>query len=346
LRAACVRLAAVLPLALAAALAGPALQPDRPLAAAAAGPLAAPAPAPRPSAAPDPGTPVVLRAHPYDLDVAAASGPARLLSAHALSADHPGFGGLSAVAVSPDGARLFLLSDRAVLFTARLDRAQGRIAALADARAHPLRDRAGRLAPHLDSEGLALDGDAGFWVSFEDLPPKVWRYPAPGGRPASAPAAPAFARLQRNSGLEALAAGPDGTLFALPERSGALDRPFPVFRLLPGAAAWDAAEGAWPRLPPHLVTGAEIGPDGRLYVLERDVSLVGGFAVRVRRAPLSQWPVFAPETVLDLRRGGIDNMEGIALWRDPEGQLRMLLVSDDNLAFWQRSLLLEFALDG
>jgi hypothetical protein len=325
-------------LALAAALAGP---PGP-----AAQPVVAPAPSPRPSVAVDPGTELAIRAHAYDLDASAASGPARLISAHALSADHPAFGGLSAVAVSPDGARLTLLSDRAVLFTAALARENGRIVGLTDARAHTLRDRAGRLAPHLDSEGLARDGEAGHWVSFEGDLPAVWRFPAPGGRPAATPAAPAFGRLQRNSGLEALASAPDGTLYALPERSGDLARPFPVFRLLPGAAAWDVAEGAWPRRPPHLVTGAEVGPDGRLYVLERDASLVGGFAVRVRRAPLSQWPAFEPELVLDLRRGGIDNMEGIALWRDPGGQLRMLLVSDDNLAFWQRSLLLEFAIDG
>lgn len=321
-----------------AALAGP----PRP----AAQPAAAPLPAPRPALTVDPGNQVDIRAHPYDLDVSAASGPARLISAHALSADHPAFGGLSAVAVSPDGARLSLLSDRAVLFTAALAREDGRIVGLTDARAQPLRDLAGRLGPHLDSEGIALDGESGHWISFEGDLPAVWRYPAPGGRPAPAPAAPAFERLQRNSGLEALAAASDGTLYALPERSGDLARPFPVFRLLPGAAAWDAAEGAWPRRPPHLVTGAEVGPDDRLYVLERDASLVGGFAVRVRRAPLSEWPAFAPETVLDLRRGGVDNMEGIALWRDAAGQLRMLLVADDNLAFWQRSLLLEFAVNG
>jgi hypothetical protein len=337
-RATAARLAAVLTLALAAGLAGP----PAPL----AQPVSAPAPAPRPSVAADPGTEVVIRAHPYDLDVSAVTGAARLVSAHALSADHPAFGGLSALSVSPDGARLMLLGDRAVLFTAVLERENGRIVGLADARAHPLRDRAGRLAPHLDSEGVARDGDAGHWISFEGERAAVWRYPAPGGKPSPTPAAPAFERLQVQSGLEALAAAPDGTLFALPERSGDLARPFPVFRLLPGAAAWDAAEGAWPRRPPHLATGAEVGPDGRLYVLERDASLVGGFAARVRRAPLSQWPAFEPETVLDLRRGGIDNMEGIALWRDGEGRLRMLLASDDNFAFWQRSLLLEFVLDG
>lgn len=332
------RLAAALTLALAAALAGP----PAPL----AQPLTAPAPQPRPSITAEPGTALVIRAHPYDLDLSAAPGLARLISAHALSADHPAFGGLSAVSVSPDGARLMLLSDRAVLFTAAIARDEGRIAGLTDARAHPLRDLAGRLAPHLDSEAIARDGETGHWIAFEGDRAAIWRYPAPGGRPVATPAAPAFGRLQRNSGLEALAAAPDGALYAMPERSGDLARPFPVFRLLPGAAAWDTAEGAWPRRPPHLATGAEIGPDGRLYVLERDASLIGGFAARVRRAPLSQWPAFEPETVLDLRRGGIDNMEGIALWRDPAGQLRMLLVSDDNLAFWQRSLLLEFAIDG
>ncbi len=305
-------------------------------------PLRAPVPRPRDGGPPVEGAPLAIVARP--VAVAQPGGRARLLAALALRADDPRFGGLSAIAVAPDGEGVTLLSDRALLVTGRLTRAGGALTGIADARAHGLRDLRGRPAPGLDSEGLARTPDGALWIAFEGDAPAVWRLATPGAQPTAAPAAPGFARLQRNSGLEALAADADGALYAIPERSGALDRPFPVHRLPPGAQAWDAETGAWPRLPPHLVTDAAVGPDGWLYVLERDASLLGGFAARVRRAPLAQRPDFRPQTVFDQRGGGLDNMEGIALWRAPDG-LRMLLVSDDNFAFWQRSLLLEYALD-
>ena len=51
------------------------------------------------------------------------------------------------------------------------------------------------------------------------------------------PADPRLQRLQDNSGLEALAIDADGALYAIPERSGDWERPFPVYRLRDGA--WD-----------------------------------------------------------------------------------------------------------
>jgi hypothetical protein len=305
-----------------------------------------PAPAPRPAPPPgSEGTAVAVRAAPWPLEVPGGGG-ARLLSALALTSTESRFGGLSGLVVSPDGGRATLISDRGTLFEGRLLREDGRLVGLGEVRAHHLRDRRDRPVPGQDSEGLAVAPDGGAWVSFEGDRPAVWRYAVPGGRARPAPTAPDFARLQRNGGLEALASAADGTLYAVPERSGDLARPFPVFRLRPGADAWDEAPGAWPRTPPHLPTGADVGPDGRLYVVERDVSLLGGFGARVRRAPLSDWPDFSPETVLDLRGGGIDNVESVAVWRAADGGLRMLLATDDNFAFWQRTLLLEFALDG
>ena len=58
-------------------------------------------------------------------------------------------------------------------------------------------------------------------------------------RPRAVPPHPDFGRLQHNSGLEALAIDADGTLYAIPERSGKLERPFPVYRLRDGR--WDKA---------------------------------------------------------------------------------------------------------
>ena len=40
----------------------------------------------------------------------------------------------------------------------------------------------------------------------------------------------------------------------------------------------------------------------------------------------------------------IDNMEGLSLHRAPNGDLVLTLISDDNFAFYQRTLLLQFTL--
>jgi hypothetical protein len=42
----------------------------------------------------------------------------------------------------------------------------------------------------------------------------------------------------------------------------------------------------------------------------------------------------------------IDNMEGIAVHRSPQGDLVLTLISDDNFSAMQRTLLLQFTLVG
>ncbi len=311
------------------------------LAACAGGPAAPSAPpAPRPAPADPAGAPVAVRAEPAGFPAGLGFG---VSGAIAVRGDHPLWGGLSAIELWPDGERFIAVSDRGALFTGRLVREGRRLVGLADVRHFPITDPAGRPRPagEDDAEAVALAPDGSFWIAFEGSPPRIWRYARPG-----APAEPlALTRemlaLQRNSGLEALALDHDGALLAIPERSGALERPFPVFRRDPETGRWDA--GRLPRAPPHLVTGADVGPDGLLYVVERDFSLLGGFAVRVRRADLADWPDLRPETLFDSR--GLDNLEGIAVWADPEGRRRMVLVSDDNFSPFQRTLFLEIALD-
>ena len=100
--------------------------------------------------------------------------------------------------------------------------------------------------------------------------------------PLEVPAA--FGEMQLNSSLESLAAAADGTLYTVPERSGAWDRPFPVWRWREGRG-WDQPF-ALPREGRFLTVDADIGPDGRFYLLERDVGLLG-FRSRLRRFALA-----------------------------------------------------------
>ena len=286
------------------------------------------------------GNPVAAQAEPAGFPAGIGFGAT---GAIAVRADHAQWGGLSGLALWPDGERFLAVSDRGALFAGRLTREDGRLTGVADLRHFPILDPAGRPRPAGadDAEALALAPDGAFWIAFEGAPPRIWRYAHPGAPAEPVELTRAMLALHRNSGLEALALAPDGALLAIPERSGALDRPFPVFRRDPATGRWEA--GRVPRVPPHLVTGADVGPDGLLYVVERDFSLLGGFAVRLRRADLAGWPDLRPETVLDSR--GLDNLEGVALWTDAAGRRRMVLVADDNFSPFQRTLFLEIALD-
>ena len=290
----------------------------------------------------DAGEPITVSARPVALNLPPGSA-ASLRAALVLGSPDSRFGGLSGVAVAQDGASLVLVSDRGTLFTATVEQRGGRIEALRDVRAHALIMPDGTTPPPdwRDAESVAVLPDGALVIGFERLH-RLWRFASPGARPVPVPGPEALAALQFNSGLEALASDAEGQLYAIPERSGALDRPFPVWRGAGRQSGWTV--GQWPRRPPFLVTAADIGPDGRLYVLERDASLLGGWAMRLSRASLDDWPNLRPETLLEMRGGGIDNMEGLSVRRDAGGVLRAILVSDDNFHLLQSSLLIDLAL--
>lgn len=247
------------------------------------------------------------------------------------------FGGFSGLELSSDGATLLALSDRGHFVPAEITREAGVIVAI-DAYA-PLRLRGAGMIPlphdQSDSEGLAVGQDGAVYVSFE------WKHGIRGFDTVESPGGPLlttpeFDVLQTNSSLEALAIGPDGALYTIPERSGRADRPFPVFRLRDGV--WDQPFTI-PREGAFLVAGADIGPDGRLYVLERD--FVGiGFRNRVRRFDLDGGDGVS---VLETGLRTHDNLEGISVWHDGV-DLRLTMISDDNFRSFQRTEIVEYRL--
>ena len=87
-------------------------------------------------------------------------------------------------------------------------------------------------------------------------------------------------------------------------------------------------------------------PNGDLLVLERGVSMLS-FVMNLRRVPAAEvrpGNVMAGELLLSAVGGTIDNMESLAVHTAPNGELRILIGSDNNFNDWQRTLLLEFAL--
>ena len=256
-----------------------------------------------------------------------------------LRADSGRFGGLSGLVV--DGEGIVAVVDQGEILTARLRR-NGNSLDIRDAALRALHTADGRQFNKRggDAEGLARIGDRLF-VTFE----RDHRIAQVGrdGRIGSVTRLGRLAEeLDANGGLEGLAAV-DGGLLAIAETPG--EGGFDVLALSPGGNL--LARGRLPRLSRHLVTGADVAPDGRLYVVLRDFSVLTGVSIRVQSYALAGTPPMpVPDSVRTLaafeQESGIDNMEAISLWRDAEGRLRLWLLADDNFNLLQRTLLIEF----
>ncbi len=262
-----------------------------------------------------------------------------------LTSDDPRFGGLSALRIAADGVRFVAISDFGWRVEGRLVfDAGGRLAGVEQVTLVPLRSRRGRPLPELgkhesDAESLVLNPDGGILVGFEG-DDRIVRYP-PGGAASNAPPPPGLRQAPRNSGLETLVRLDDGRLLAITEGLKVDD----------GVRGWVSGnKGAW--LPfvwrtsgGFVPTDATQLPSGDLLVLERRFPPVGA---RLRLLPVT---AIKPDAVLDgveiARLEGslqVDNMEGIDARVGPEGETEIVIISDDNYSFLQRTLLLMFRL--
>jgi hypothetical protein len=277
------------------------------------------------------------------LSAAPAWADPQLVATLTLRADVDGFGGFSGLELDATGTRLTAVSDKGLVMEGRVQRdAMGTPIDLTGMRFTHLTDTRGDRMPEWrsDAEGLAIDRAGRLFVSFEGDTGRVWRYDAFGAAASPLPGLDAFEALQGNSGLEGLAIAEDGTLYTLPERSGRLERPFPVWRFRGGA--WDQPFTI-PRRPPHLPVGLDIGPDGRLYLLERHFAGLS-FSTRLRRFDLGPTGVSNEVTLLETPGGTHMNLEGLAIWRDDSGAIRATMIADDNLRSFLNTELVEYRL--
>ncbi len=89
--------------------------------------------------------------------------------------------------------------------------------------------------------------------------------------------------------------------------------------------------------------GADFGHDGRLYVLERGFNGLG-FRTRVRSFDISNGIAGDEKVLFNKGIGRHDNLEGISVWRDAAGLIRLTMISDDNFRFLQQTEIVEYAL--
>jgi hypothetical protein len=276
----------------------------------------------------------------------AAAGEAVYLGSYVWTSDQPDFGGWSGFDTEADGLRFRAVSDIGMTVAGVLKRdAEGRVTGVAAGPLELMRgDEAELLAkPVRDAEGLAIEPGGAFAVSFEGSgrTARIVRY-------ADVPAAAEILingtqieAQSENKGFEGLALAADGTLYGIVEAPSGLWGGHRVY--VRRGTEWTQPfeiprDGTW------LVSGADFGPDGQLYVLERDFWPLLGFRSRVLRLHVEDDRIQSSEVLLQTVIGMHDNLEGIAVWTAQDGTTRLTMMSDDNLRRQQRTEIVDYRL--
>lgn len=266
---------------------------------------------------------------------------AKYLGSYQWQIDQEWFGGFSGIELSADGQSMTLITDRANIMTARIERKDTRIVAIYSSLPQHLKSSAGvRLTGKIaDSEGLAIATDGTIYISFEGIH-RVSRYAAPDGIAEPLHRSKAFLSMPINGSLEALAVDPIGQLYTLPENAMDEGGNIPVYRWISGKWTNPFSLSAKGKFRP---VGADFGPDSRFYLLERSFSILG-FRTRLRRWDFTRTAALNEQTLLLTSASLHDNLEGLSIWRDSAGRLRATMISDDNFMAFQRTELVEYAL--
>ena len=280
-----------------------------------------------------------------------------------LTSDDVRFGGLSGLDVLDDG-NLLAVSDTGSLVWIGLGAdgatpVSARLASMRDGEGEPFKRKA-----DADAEGLAvIDGVA--LVSFEN-DHRVLAYDlarcgaaARGALVERADLPEAFKRqrmkVSGNAGAEALAITPDGYLFVgVEEKSGAASAV--SARAIETAPVFDIGigHGAPELVGLDVISTGEPGEGLVAYSLHRSTNALATNVIVLVETLFERENGNAGREKVQLRRKAsrtlagmnlfvtIDNFEGIAARRMPDGRVRLYVVADNNFSASQRTLLMVY----
>jgi len=276
-----------------------------------------------------------------------------------LSSDNRDFGALSGLRFR-DLRSMIAVTDTGFWISATVQRnADGTPVGFDDGQIAPLRDGDGSAILQkwsADIEGVTLDGSDVFISTEQDS--RVLLFSKKDGLPQSGgtvfgPRLPA-PRLDYSFGLEAIATIPPrlrarmggARVVAIGEGEPGKPDPFRGFLI----NQQSIEEFSIVRSGEYLVTDADFLPSGDLLLLERHFSPTSGANMRIRKiaaTAITAGSKVDGETLIELGpRHQIDNMEGMSVVPLQDGSVRIALVSDNNQWLLQRTLYLEFTLDG
>jgi hypothetical protein len=247
-------------------------------------------------------------------------GPLKLAGAWSAASDDRRFGGFSGLALY--AGQLVAISDSGVVARFPKPVAAGATVTMDEV---PGGVGGGHYKVERDSEGLLADARGrGWWVPFE-YTNEIWlfdrRFTYPIERISFG-----WGYWPLNRGIEGIA-NESGALLLFPEDG---DRVVRVTGKVAETVLLTGLSGS--------VSDATRLPDGRLVVVARRLTLSGfeNAVVELGRAGAG----FAARRRYPLGVGRLDNVEGIAGERLPDGRVRLWLITDDNLQRPLRTLIL------
>jgi hypothetical protein len=264
-----------------------------------------------------------------------------------LTSSDPAFGGFSSMRVA--GERFTLLSDGGNLVAFSMG---------ADLRPRDVRfadlpgPGTGAIKRHRDSESLTWDPQTGrAWVGFENRN-AIWRYDESMTRAERNIRPAAMADWSIAGGPEAMVRLRSGRFLVISETARPRGRPDARIAL---RFAGDPTESKSPPerlayVPPADYDPTDMAelPDGRLLVLNRQLSLSGLFTAKLvlldMRGARAGAVVRGVELATFERPVQHDNFEALAITREGADTI-VWIASDDNGEIWEQSLLLKFRLN-
>jgi len=268
----------------------------------------------------------------------------RLVGVWELTSPNTRFGGYSALLALPEG-RLAAYSDRGSYLEFSAPNGTARAPEIAPIPHIPV--------PRLrnDIESAALDFESGVrWLGLETN--NAIARLAPGGRPEFV-----VPRLMRdwptNQGAEAMVRLADGRFIVLAEGALSFGRRAGPGVLFSGDPLEDAPATGFLFVPPAGLHPTDMAalPDGRVLILLRGLGLglppfrsmlAVADPAEIRAGEEWRWTPFA-DLSPPLPR---DNYEGLATFPTPDGGADIWIISDDNNATFQRTLLIRLHLTG
>jgi hypothetical protein len=276
-----------------------------------------------------------------------------------LSSGNPVFGGYSGLALGSDASTLLAVSDAGSWLTAKLEYKNGRLAGIGDARIGPLTQKDGspiQRRRDRDAETLFAVKSGGlerrYYVGFEGrhrLEEYEFKDGAMAGPLRRAELPKTLKGMNVNAGLEAatmLRGGPHiGGMVLFAERKLGSDGDHTGV-LVRGGKAYPLS---LKRTGSFDVTELASMKDGSLLVLERSfVRSSLKLDIRLRLIPAEEIkPDGRLEGVTLLETGtryNIDNFEAMDTLETEDGETLIFLMSDDNFNFFQKTLLVVFAM--
>jgi hypothetical protein len=274
-----------------------------------------------------------------------------LLKAYELRGSDRRFGGLSGLTFGADG-KLYAISDRGYWLSARPSfDDDGRLSDLDEWHIAPLLTRSKKPVQRYgkilsDAEAITQAPDGSFIVAFEQ-DHRLWRYAASpevfSSPPVSIPIPSEVSEAPINGGLEAVSVLPDGRILAIAEELVNSDG---------SLKGWLLENRRFAKVsyyPADGFTASDCAAlkNGDVIVLERRWGLLSGFAARLtllKHKDIRPGAKLKGEELVRLERPlNIDNFEGLAVQESTDG-IRVLIVSDDNYFWLQRTLMLQFFL--